>query len=436
MRFERRILVGLAWGAFVTLATACGGGSGGSGSVAGQPDSCSVVAQNTFVQDVMLDIYLWADEVVPINPADFDSPEAVLAELRVPQDKFSFMLSTAADDAFFGQGQFVGLGFRTMATAPDELRVLEVFEDSVAERGGLARGDFILEVNGRPIAEVLANEGFSASLGPAEIGVVVELKWQSNDNPPVTGEFVKDVVTIPPVSRLTILDTPTGPVGYLLFRSFVNTAVEVLDEAFASFQQAGVKQIVMDLRYNGGGLLSVAEVLANLMGGVSASGQIFYTLEFNEANSFRNTSSQFRNLDRSIDLDKMVFITTGSSASASEMVINGLEPFFDVVIVGDTTFGKPVGQVGIDFCGKTLRPVSFRTVNADGTSDFFDGLPVDCPAADDIEFSLGDPSEASFAEALHFIENGVCSTGVSFLRQQADSKPDQDRRAWRLLGAD
>ena len=138
MRPTRRVLVGLAWSGFVAMATACGGGSGGSGTIAAPPDSCSVVDQNTFVQDVMLDIYLWADEVVPVDPATVGSPQEMLEVLRVPQDRFSFMQTIAADDAFFGSGQFVGLGFRTIATAADELRILDVFEDSVAENGGLA----------------------------------------------------------------------------------------------------------------------------------------------------------------------------------------------------------------------------------------------------------------------------------------------------------
>ena len=185
MRFERRILVGLAWSGFVAMAVGCGGGSGGSGSIAGEPDSCSIVAQNTFVQDVMLDIYLWADEVVPVDPASVASPQEMLEVLRVPQDRFSFMQTIAADDAFFGSGQFVGLGFRTIVTA----RIQDVFEGSVAENGGLGRGDLILEVNGRPIEEILANEGFSASLGPAEVGVVVELKWQTPGDLPLSGDL-------------------------------------------------------------------------------------------------------------------------------------------------------------------------------------------------------------------------------------------------------
>lgn len=422
--------------AIVVLAAtlvACGGDGSGPSVNATQPTTCSIVAQNTFVYEAMQDIYLWNDDLPVVDPAEFPSPEALLDALRVPQDRFSFITTTAADTAFFGAGQFVGLGFRTIQKASDELRVLDVFEGSVADNGGLTRGDFILAVNGRPIEEVLAEEGFSASLGPAEVGVVVELTWQMPGGPVETAEFVKDVVTIPPVSAVEVLDSATGPVGYLLFRNFVETAVADLNDAFAMFQAAGVRQVVMDLRYNSGGLLSVAEHLANLMGGETADGQVFYSIEYNDDNTFRNQTVLFRNLVRSLDLDQMIFVTTGSTASASEMVINGLEPFFNVVLVGARTFGKPVGQVAVRFCDQTLRPVSFRTVNADGTADFFEGFPADCAAEDDIESALGDPAEASLAESLFHLENGVCSTAASSARSALAEKPRSGR--WRLLTA-
>jgi hypothetical protein len=166
---------------------------------------------------------------------------------------------------------------------------------------------------------------------------------------------------------------------------------------------------VVDLRYNSGGLLSVMEVLSNLIGGEITQNQIMYSLEYNANNTSRNESRPFSNLNNSADLPRVVIITTGSTASASEMVINALRPFIEVALIGDTTFGKPVGQLGFVFCEKILRPVSFRTVNAVGDTDFFDGFPPDCAAADDIDTALGDPAEASFAEALTYLQTGACS---------------------------
>ena len=157
---------------------------------------------------------------------------------------------------------------------------------------------------------------------------------------------------------------------------------------------------MIDLRYNSGGLLSVLEVLANLIGGAITQSQIMYSLVYNDDNASRNETRLFSNVANAADLPRVVIITTGSTASASEMVINALRPFIEVVLVGDTTFGKPVGQLGFVFCEKILRPVSFRTVNAAGDTDFFDGFSPDCVAGDDIDTALGDPAESSLAEAL------------------------------------
>jgi carboxyl-terminal processing protease len=108
-------------------------------------------------------------------------------------------------------------------------------------------------------------------------------------------------------------------------------------------------------------------------------------------------------------LSRLVVIATRSSASASELVINGLRPFIPVVVIGDNTYGKPVGQYGIEFCDKVLAPVAFSLVNADGQGDYFNGIAPDCAAADDVEHDLGERDEASLAEALHYVRTGSCS---------------------------
>lgn len=427
------LYLGLA--TLLVFVAGCGGSSGGSGP---QAANCTVVGQNQFVIDVMQDIYLWNDQLPVVNAADFDSPEATLDALRAPQDRFSFITSAAADDALFGEGQVAGIiGFRSDSPNPDERRVIDVFEGSPADLGGLARGDFITAVDGVPIADVLADPGFSPSLGPNEVGVTVELSWRNVAGQDFTNVFEKAVVTIPPVSALEVLDTPTGPVGYLLFRNFVEPAVSDLDTAFGALGLAGVRDVVIDLRYNGGGLLSVAEVLSDLIGGELTQAQVEYTFEYNANNSFRNRTVFFRNRAQALDLRRIFFIVTESSASASELVINSLRPYIDVVLVGATTFGKPVGQLGYTFCEKILRPVSFSLANADGFDDYFDGFAPDCTAADDLDHALGDPVEASLAEALFYVENGSCSVPAAARQKAAPSElPSGPKPRWHLFEAD
>ncbi len=427
----RRVAIAAA----VVIAAGCGGSSGSDGQSAG--GSCTVLEQNQVILEIMQDIYLWNDRLPTADPADFSSPEAYLQALLVPEDEFSFITSAAADDAFFGDGQFAGIGFQSRQPGDGTVRVVDVFEGSPADRGGLARGDSIVAVEGRPIEEVLAEEGFSASLGPPTVGTTVRLDWLDVTGQAFSAVFTKEVVTIPPVSAASVIDTATGKIGYFLFRNFVEPGVPALNQVFADLTSEGIDELVIDLRYNSGGLLSVLEVLANLIGGAITQSQIMYSLVYNDDNAFRNETRLFSNVANAADLPRVVIITTGSTASASEMVINALRPFIEVVLVGDTTFGKPVGQLGFVFCEKILRPVSFRTVNAAGDTDFFDGFSPDCLAEDDIDTALGDPAESSLAEALAYLQTGSCSVaGKSAAAAARAPKPTPvDRPRWRPFRA-
>jgi C-terminal processing protease CtpA/Prc len=113
--------------------------------------------------------------------------------------------------------------------------------------------------------------------------------------------------------------------------------------------------------------------------------------------------------EHTLNLQRLVVITTRSSASASELIINSLRPFIPVAVIGDTTYGKPVGQYGFNFCEKVLVPVAFSLRNANDEGDFFDGIAPTCAASDDITHQLGDPAEASYAEALTYLRTGACS---------------------------
>ena len=126
-------------------------------------------------------------------------------------------------------------------------------------------------------------------------------------------------------------------------------------------------------------------------------------------------------------------IATRSSASASELVINSLRPFIPVTVIGDRTYGKPVGQYGFNFCDKVLAPVAFALVNADGAGDYFDGIAADCTAADDIEHDLGSADEGSLAEALHYITHGSCSTAATANRTLRARENIRREAGWQSL---
>jgi C-terminal processing protease CtpA/Prc len=388
---------------------------GGPASAQSGPRNCSVTSQNVYVRDVMLDIYLWYREIPNVNAAAYPSPEAYLEAVRYrPLDStFSYITSAAASNAFYSDSQFIGYGLSTSVSG-SEMRVLQVFPDSPAQEAGLGRGDRILEIDGRPVSALIASGQIGGAFGPSEIGVSSDVLYRSRSGEERRRRMTKRLVTIPTVSVTRVFDLDGRKVGYVFFRNFVRPSYAALDEAFAALKEAGVTELVLDLRYNGGGLVDVAVHLASLVGGALTAGQPFATYAHNDRNGFRNETLRYETLESPpLSLTRLIAITTRSSASASELVINSLRPFVPVVIIGDATYGKPVGQYVIEFCEKVLAPVSFSLRNANDEGDYFGGLPATCLAGDDIERDLGDGSEASLAEAFHYLRHGACSVAAT-----------------------
>ena len=378
------------------------------------PSSCTTAGQNLYVRDVMSDLYFWYREIPSLDPVKFDSPEAYLDAIRYKTiDKtFSYITSRASNDAFFSDSQFIGFGFSTLIVA-DQLRITDVFPDSPASEANLARGDRIVEINGQSVAALFDAGGLGDVFGSSDVGVQGQLLVQRGG---VTyqAHMTKRLVTIPTVSLTKVYETEGGRrVGYVSFKNFVQPSFDALDVAFADLRARQVNELVLDLRYNGGGLVSVAQHLASLIGGTRTTGQVFAQYFHNDRNRFRDSTLRFQDLSNALALDRLIVITTRASASASELVINALRPFMPVFVVGDRTYGKPVGQYGITFCDKVLAPVSFTVRNANGEGDYFDGLAPTCAAPDDLDHPLGDAAEGSLHEAVVLILTGQCSHPAS-----------------------
>lgn len=401
--------------------------AGCSGSESGPPQpgdaACSNNGQKQFVFDAMQDVYLWNSGL----PASIDlgahaTPEAVLEYLKTfsptnattnePIDRFSFINSAAADSAFFGEGKFEGFGFSWRYEAADDVRFTRVFASSPAAQSGFARGDRIIALNGRTIADIDANEGVSAMFDMDPLPFTV----RRPDGSEFSVTVAKGIVTIDPLPQWRVIDTATGPVGYMELATFISTADPVFDTIFSEFRQAGVTDLILDLRYNGGGLVTTAEMLGDFLGGSVSDGLVFSKTLFNDNNSSFNSIRRFQQLTNSMNLSRLVIVGSRRTASASELVTNSMEPHVEVTIVGDTTFGKPVGQVGLEFCEKILRPTSFETVNVLDEGGYFDGLPVDCPAADDLTSAVGADDDPNVVAALSYFANGACPVLVQELK--------------------
>jgi len=413
--------------------TACS--SDGSGPAG--PNSCSIDGQKAYVLDALYYWYLWND-LLPanINIADYATPEELVTQVTRtlgpqrptggPLDRFSSVGSLQADQQYYGEGKYLGFGFG-WRIENGEMRLTRVFADSPASLvGNFSRGQTVLSIDGRTIAEIQANEGLNAAL---DIDTVL-FEVQNLDTSTYTVSVTQDIVTIDPIPQFRIIDVGPGqpPVGYMEFATFISTAHDGLpyvpggelrdfDKVFGDFIAAGVEDVIIDLRYNGGGLVDTANLLANYLGGFAADGQVFSNTEFNADRAAANNSiDYFARRTNSIDINRLIVVaSTERTASASELVINGLDPFVNggVYIVGENTFGKPVGQVGLEFCDKILRPTSFKKSNAAGFGDYFDGLPVDCPATDDLSIATGADNDPNIIAALSFVTGAGCPVAVA-----------------------
>ncbi len=430
--------------------------------------ACNYPGARQEVLELMEEFYFFNDESAQavkygeIMLEDHSSLDSMLDELRwMPETHdrgFTYWLTRKRSDELFAAEASV-FGFRVIYIVdadannnPVHLEVVDVYQGSPAGNAGLERGDKIHSLNGKAI-NGLSIEEIGVEFGPNAEGHVVTFETEKLSGERRTFDMAKVRIRIPtvPEEHVEIFDTDAGKVGYLHFRTFFGDAPERLLEEFAEFKSADVRNLIVDLRYNGGGSVSIAHGLATLIGGpeLFQGGRetVLATQVHNERNAWRDETTLFscRQLDdrgrlagmfpteESIarcenesslrDLEKVVFITSGSSASASELVITALQPHENVALVGERTFGKPVGQYGLSFCLENpndfgsglalLWPVSFATVNAEGFEDYYDGIAVECEVPDDLASSLGTAEEARIAAALNYIENGNCDAPAS-----------------------
>jgi carboxyl-terminal processing protease len=377
------------------------------------PDTCDVPSQNAFVVEVMSDFYLWnTDLPADIDLDAYDSPEQLVGDLRQGVDRWTRVSDKSTSDALFMEGKFIGFGYKTLRGPEDEVRLSFVNDNSPASAAGLLRGDRIVAVNGITAEQLDADDGWSAVYGENEPGIDIDLEIEHL----ATGELETvtltkawiDVVSIP-VAK--VLEGPSGaPVGYYIMDKFVETTKSELEGTYAMFKEMGVNTVIIDLRYNGGGLISVAERQVNLTVGADHAGEVAYTFQYNSNYSEENKSTKISELGWSLGSDKVLVLTSSRTLSASELVINALLPYADVTLIGSNTGGKPVGSKSFEFCDKLLFPITFRLVNASGNTDYFDGMQADCYAEDDIFHQLGDPEEGMLAAALAYAIDGTCAS--------------------------
>jgi C-terminal processing protease CtpA/Prc len=338
---------------------------------------------------------------------------------------FSYLTTIAEETSILGEGQFVGFGFRNRTDPGNRPFILDVFETSPAFEAGLQRGDEVVAVDDGsgfvPVSTSLANGAtFSDLLGPADAGVRRGLRVLRNG---ATLDFslTKRTVTIDPVpdsfgTRVLPRAGTTG-VGYLHLRSYISTADPQLRAAFETFRAQDVRDFIIDLRYNGGGLVDTSELINNLLGGDRTALETQFSYVHSAAKAAQNSTERFIAQPQSVRPVRIAFLTTDATASASEINVNSMRTWVETAMVGSDTFGKPVGQLAFNLsssCQDRLRLVSFKTVNADGAGDYYDGLASSmqfaCAATDTLGAPMGDPADVLTQSALQWINTGACGS--------------------------
>ncbi|MCP4691200.1 MAG: PDZ domain-containing protein, partial [Desulfobacterales bacterium] len=396
------------------------------------PD-CSAVDQNRWLYDRMMAVYYWYDRIPAVDPASYSSTAALLGALRYGElDRWSYIASRADYTTLFEEGTYIGVGLGKRYDSDDNLRVSHVYPDSPADKAGVKRGWKLLKINGKTIQEIEDENLWGDIWGEDELGVVVQLKFEDLTDNALETSLVKELVRINTVFYYDAFDVGAKKVGYLVYMDFLETSEEELNTVFSYFKGQGVDELILDLRYNTGGRVHIANLLASLISGVDTDGEVFAKTNWNDKRQDRNYEYIFEKQDNSLNLSRLIVISSASTCSASELVINGLKPFLNVVTVGSATCGKPVGMSGQYFCDKILNPIVFETRNADDEGGYFGGVEADCPASDDLTAAFGDRDESSLKESLYYLENGRCSgAGRSRVISTASSTKEIPLSGWR-----
>jgi len=474
---------------FLLILAACGGGGGGGGWQSGVfldassfaahcaaprsginpatgqpfPDIQGITAdENNFLRSYSNDTYLWYDEIVDRDPGAYSDPLEYFDLLRTieltpsgaPKDKFHFtydseawfQLSQSGISAGFG-AQFVLLS----ATPPREIVVAYTELNSPATTVDLQRGAQILEIDGVDINDNTQagidtlNAGLFPS-GPGEVHDFTVLDLGAQNSRSIT--MTSANITSAPVQSVDVIETPMRRVGYLVFNDHIATAEAALVDAVNQLNEGErIDELILDIRYNGGGYLAIASQFAYMIAGANATaGRTFEELQFNDKHPvtdpitggslaptpFYDVTLGFGNLPSNqplpvLNLSRVVVITGPGTCSASEAIMNSLRGIdVEVVQIGSTTCGKPYGFYAADNCGTTYFTIQFRGVNAKDFGDYTDGFsPANtqanvgtvvpgCSVADDFTAQLGDPAEGRLAAALNFLDGQSCQAPSGF----------------------
>jgi len=394
--------------------------------------SPETLAINDFIWKSMSDVYLW-EEFLPTNinrNQEFDSEAYFEKLLFKPTDRWSFITDDhdALVNSFKGIEESFGHQFK-LFLMPDGSSIIGVVKyvvpNSPADEAGIQRGDVFYKVNGTDIT--------SANYRDLLFGTTTyTLTFGEFDNAgeiSTTGDIqlTAKVISENPIHLSNTLEVEGYKIGYLSYNQFIRDYEDSLVQVMQTFKNEGISDLVLDLRYNPGGSISTAILLSSMLApsAVSQNKEVFsrllwndlveqYWLE-NEGEESDNLLSRFVTPEVSLDLQKVYILVSSNTASASELVINCLDPYMEVVVIGpESTSGKYVGSITVqadetDYKNWAIQPIVLKTANANGISDYSNGFTPAFFVEDDFDAPLGTLDEDVLATAVELI------TGASIL---------------------
>jgi C-terminal processing protease CtpA/Prc len=422
--------------------------------------TASLATEKAWVRQYLDEAYLWYNEIPFVNPnaPAYSTPDAYASldayfqalktRSRTPSnaltDRFSFTYPTAAWQQLSQSGVEAGYGFDLSTgsynSAPRNIRIAYIEPGSPAATAGLKRGDLLVTVDGVS-ADSMTTAGVAVlndALTPSSVGSSHSFVWSRTGTGNVSVTLVSANIAKTPVPIHSVVTATDGAkVGYMLFNDHVVPAEAQLVSAVNDFKAQGISDLVLDIRYNGGGYLYIASQLAYMIAGTQADGKVFEKLTYNDKRAAETNASSANfwttrcelNANFSctanaqlpvLNLARVYVITKSGTCSASESIINSLRGVnVDVRQIGSTTCGKPYGFTAKDNCGISYFPIEFKGVNAKGFGDYADGfvpagsgptgLPG-CLVADDFGKALGDQTEGMLSAALNYRASGICPT--------------------------
>ncbi len=466
-RFLRAVLC-----AVPVLLSACGGGGGDaiSGGCPSAAASSNTADRQDWLRCYFDQNYLWYQLSPNPSPGGSNTVGAYFKALLYgggdaipggsgavwPADRYSGFQSTESFNRFFADGRTLGYGVAVngleavaafKATgATQRLFVRYIEPQSPAARsltlaGGVQRGDEIVAVNNTPVATLIAADDFSA-LTPNAAGDSLRLDVRRGAGATVAVVLSAAEFALTPVQSGEVVQSQGGRrIGYVFVKDMISQVGSPLATTMTSFRNQGIDELVLDLRYNGGGLVSMGGTVASYASGSPHGRKVYTRLLYNDKQSGNNQTFAFSNPGAWAGFSRVYVLTGERTCSASEQVINGLRGVgVNVVAIGDITCGKPVGFLpDDDGWGTTYSIVNFEGVNARNEGRYFDGLTPTCAVAEDFSQPIGDTGEGDLigdpllvAAAFHADTN---SCPVALTRESPSARASNPARA-RYNGAD